>query len=93
MRDTIVLDGDLSIVIEEIADCQLSIPESGEVGLVTVIREGTFPAYTGATEITPSQETQTLNTANKSVYQNIVVNPIPSNYGLITWDGSKLMVS
>jgi len=27
------------------------------------------------------------------VYSDITIAPIPSNYGLITWDGSVLMVS
>ena len=49
--------------------------------------------YSGAVEVTPGAETQVLNTAGHSLYQNITVNPIPSNYGLITWDGSTLTVS
>lgn len=49
--------------------------------------------YTGKTEVTPSRETQILNTAGLVVNQNIKVNPIPSNYGLITWNGSVLTVS
>jgi hypothetical protein len=34
-----------------------------------------------------------LATAEKVVTRNIVINPIPSNYGLITWNGSTLTVS
>lgn len=49
--------------------------------------------YTGATTITPTTETQTLQTANKSVLTDIVIEPIPNNYGLITWDGSRLTIS
>lgn len=49
--------------------------------------------YTGEYEITPSSETQVLETANKTLDANIIVNPIPSNYGLITWDGSVITVS
>ena len=51
------------------------------------------PAYEGATEITPSEETQVLQTNNFRMTENITVNPIPSNYGLITWDGSTITVS
>ena len=47
----------------------------------------------GITEITPSQDTQILQTSNKALTRNIVVNPIPSNYGLVTWNGSVLTVS
>ena len=49
--------------------------------------------YTGAYEITPSQETQTLETYNKRMTGNVTINPIPSNYGLITWNGSFITVS
>ncbi len=49
--------------------------------------------YTGANEVTPSSEMQTLNTAGFRLTQNIVVNPVPSNYGLITWNGAFLTVS
>ena len=49
--------------------------------------------YTGAYEVTPSQSTQTLSVADKRMTQDVVINPIPSNYGLITWNGSYLTVS
>ena len=49
--------------------------------------------YTGAYEITPSQETQTLETKNKRMTGNVTINPIPSNYGLITWNGAFITVS
>lgn len=51
------------------------------------------PAYTGPYEVTPSAETQTLETDSLYMRDNIVINPVPSNYGLITWDGSSLTVS
>ena len=79
----IVLDGELS----------LNIPMDGEVGTVTNVVEHDLPVYTGETNITPSTSEQVLNTADKVVIRNIVINPIPSNYGLITWDGSTLTVS
>lgn len=49
--------------------------------------------YDGPYEITPTQETQVLETQNKRATANITVGPIPSNYGKITWDGSVLTVS
>ena len=51
------------------------------------------PAYEGETEITPSAETQVLQTNNFRMTDNITINPIPSNYGLISWDGSTITVS
>lgn len=49
--------------------------------------------YDGVSEVTPTTTTQTLNTQGKLVVENITINPIPSNYGLITWNGSTLTVS
>jgi len=49
--------------------------------------------YTGVTTVTPTQTTQTLPTAGYLLTENITVEPIPSNYGLITWNGSVLTVS
>lgn len=49
--------------------------------------------YAGPYEFTPTQSTQTAAVADKVCTQNITINPIPSNYGLITWDGSVLTVS
>lgn len=54
---------------------------------------GMLPPYEGSYEVTPTQSTQILNTENRSTMQDIVINPIPSNYGLITWDGLVLTVS
>ena len=81
--DTVVLDGDLSLII----------PVDGESGIVTKVIGQDLPTYTGVTEVTPTTAEQVLDTSNKVVTRNIVINPIPSNYGLITWNGSTLTVS
>ena len=49
--------------------------------------------YTGATEVTPSEEEQVLLTNGLYVPSNITVAPIPSNYGRITYNGSVITVS
>lgn len=49
--------------------------------------------YDGPYMITPSQQTQTLQTAGKTLSQNVTVKPIPQNYGLITYNGSYIKVS
>ena len=49
--------------------------------------------YQGEYRITPSTQTQTLNTSGKYLQNNVVVEPIPSNYGLITYNGSIITVS
>lgn len=49
--------------------------------------------YHGTYLVTPSSETQVLDTAGTALTQDVVIAPIPSNYGLVTWDGSVLTVS
>ena len=49
--------------------------------------------YQGEYTITPSAETQVLATRGKNLAEDLVINPIPNNYGLIEWNGSTLTVS
>ena len=56
-------------------------------------RGGSVPVYPGPTEFTPSAEEQTIGVSGYRLKEDITINPIPSNYGLITWDGSTLTVS
>lgn len=49
--------------------------------------------YTGEYEVAPSDEAQTLQTNGLRMIDNLTISPIPSNYGLITWDGITLTVS
>ena len=52
-----------------------------------------FSGYHGEYVITPNLETQILQTSGKVLSENVVINPVPNNYGLITWNGSILTVS
>ena len=74
----------------EIEDEQLEF--DCEVESELVVSGGGNP-YLGPYEVTPNQFEQILYTEQKTAISNIVINPIPSNYGLITWNGSTLMVS
>ena len=49
--------------------------------------------YEGPYEYTPTQEEQTVTIQGLMATRNITINPIPSNYGLITWNGATLTVS
>lgn len=51
------------------------------------------PRYDGAYSFTPSTEEQTIPIQNLMARRDIVIEKIPSNYGLITWNGSTLTVS
>lgn len=49
--------------------------------------------YEGVCEATPSSEEQVFSTNGKMMPENFVVHPIPSNYGLITYNGYDITVS
>lgn len=49
--------------------------------------------FEGEYEYTPTQETQIIPIEGLRAVKDITINPIPSNYGLITWNGSVLTVS
>lgn len=49
--------------------------------------------YDGPYEFTPEETAQTINIEGLAAREDIVINPIPYNYGLITWNGSTLTVS
>ena len=49
-------------------------------------------AYRGTYEFTPTGETQTVAVQNKVMLQDITINPIPNNYGKVSWDGATIMI-
>lgn len=58
-----------------------------------VVQAVTIPVYEGAYELTPTAEAQTIPVHGYRFEQDLVIDPIPNNYGLITWDGVTLTVS
>ena len=74
------------------AEGQLENVMAGEFGLFSNISK-VYPIYDGATEITATSSEQVLQTENTAVLSNIIIKPIPNNYGLITWNGSVITVS
>lgn len=91
MTDRIVLDGDSVLDLKIDGTCTLSNVTDGEGMAIVKIHD--TPPYTGPVEFTPSAETQTIECFQMLMPENIVINPIPNNYGLITWNGSTLTVS
>lgn len=53
----------------------------------------TVRTYSGPYQVTPTQEQQVLSISGRQATEDIIIDPIPSNYGLITWNGSVLTVS
>ena len=66
---------------------------SATADLATVTKTEDHDYYEGATTFTPSDSVQTIATKNLVLGDDITINPIPSNYGRITWNGSFLTVS
>ena len=65
------------------------------VGMNISATYGIMPVdtYDGETTVTPSDKEQALPTAGLFMKSDVIINPIPSNYGLIEWNGSTLTVS
>lgn len=67
---------------------------AGGVSLGARIEKGGGASpYSGDYTVTPSAQAQTLETGGHVLLSNITIEPIPSNYGLITWNGSVITVS
>lgn len=91
MFDSVVLDGSCNLILTGDAGGAVNIVSDGDVGVV--VESGRLPVYDGPTTLTPGAETQVLETEQHVLRSNIIIEPIPSNYGLITWDGSTITVS
>ena len=64
-----------------------------DLGSAVEVNIATAEHYTGPVTVTPSAESQVLATAGKHMDEDITIEPIPNNYGLITWNGSVITVS
>ena len=75
----------------------VSVSSAGGVAIGTgtpVVRELVErDPYEGSYEVTPSAEEQVLSTKYLRMTDDVRINPIPQNYGLITWNGAFLTVS
>ena len=49
--------------------------------------------YTGDYEITPTEETQVLQTHGRILTKNITINPIPTDYGKVTWTSGHIRIT
>ena len=79
--------GELQSVRLSVKDDSLSLDIGGsfyEIGT---------PYYQGVYDLTPTEETQVIPIKDMRASANVTVSPIPQNYGLITWNGSTIMVS
>lgn len=79
LQETVTLRGTLQSTSDLSAD--LTVPP---------IRGG-IP-YGGRYEVTPTEETQILPTRGRILARDIIVNPIPTNYGRVTWTSGHLLI-
>ena len=75
------------------AGASITASVAGSANVGASVRAAVSLPDTGAYEVTPSAEAQTLSVGGTTPLNDIVVNPIPSNYGLITYNGSTITVS
>lgn len=61
------------------------------IGAAYTMVEGS--PYDGPYTVTPGRDAQVLETRGKIMTENVTVEPIPPNYGLVTWNGSVLTIS
>lgn len=81
----------VSAVNIPVSVCSTDVLFNASIATAYNMREGEI--YDGEYEFTPTEETQTALTNGKVLFRNITINPIPSNYGRITYNGSILTVS
>lgn len=74
--DTVVLDGEISLLNQIEGELSLNAEYEGEIGDAIVVAEHDLPTYTGPTVINPDFVGTSLPTMNKVLAQNITIKPI-----------------
>ena len=72
-----------------VSTSQVCIP----VSIAASYNVSNHETYEGPYEFTPTQETQTVQAADMVLLEDIIIHPIPQNYGLITYNGAFITVS
>lgn len=83
----------LTVQTDETARLGVDAPEAVELNAETHIVVDTTAIYDGAYEWTPTDSVQLIDVENKKALGQIKINPIPQNYGLVTWNGSTLTIT
>lgn len=94
MYRTVTVTPEITKLIEVAAEISQAVINV-DAETVTPVRTYVEPVeyYEGEYGFTPSASPQTVQIKDKMARHDITINPIPSNYGLITWDGSSITVS
>lgn len=83
----------VTVETEQTYNVTVQTDESFELSADFIFERSDVEDFDGAYTYTPTQEEQVINIDGKKATQNITINPIPNNYGLITWNGSVITVS
>lgn len=67
--------------------------EEDIIGTIELPSASRVDPYTGPYEFTPDASQQIISIKDLKATEDIIIDPIPSNYGLIAWDGITLRVS
>lgn len=83
------------LIVQDVEPVQLQAGTQSGIELIPgdAFIAGQYDPYQGETEFTPGPETQVVSTRGKLLMSDIVINPIPQNYGLITYNGNVITVS
>lgn len=77
--------------------CELAVTmdTAVDLGISTAIEvlASPVPVWDGSTEFIASDTAQVIHTNGYRFIEDIVIDPIPHNYGKITWNGSVITVS
>lgn len=75
------------------ASATVVINRPGLSAAATIAGGNSYPQYDGEYSFTPTTEEQTIETKGFALLENIVIAPIPSNYGLVSWNGLGIRIS
>ena len=81
-----------TVTVQSAVQTVVAMAAENVVDVASAVIVGGIP-YSGSYSVTPGETAQMLPTASRMLSQNVTVAPIPSNYGLITWDGARITVS
>ena len=81
-----------SVLAESEAYSADVVSEVYDIELATGVIVGGVP-YVGGYWFEPSEDAQVVPTSMRTMTDDITIAPIPSNYGLITYDGVSITVS
>ena len=81
------------ISTEQTFNAGFSTGKSFDSTFDNTVEVGRTDPYIGEYEFTPGDSIQIINIQGKTAQEDIIINPIPQNYGLITWDGTAITIS